>query len=79
MLTAVLGVTVLYSRIEDETTVGQIAALAGVSRPRTSESLGRLDAAGVITWTPTRTRGKTGSSRVSLFSSAPDDDLDGVW
>lgn len=80
VLLAVLHVTALYSRVEDETTVGQLAQLANLSRQRTSESLARLDAAGVIAWTPTRTRGKTGASRVTLERRPPSDpDLDGVW
>lgn len=72
VLCACLVVTATYSRVEDSTSVGQLANLSGISRSRTSESLGRLDAAGVISWRPTCTAGAKGRSRLSLVAAAPD-------
>lgn len=72
VLLACIHLTTSYSKISDETSVGQVAGLSGVSRSRTSESLNRLAAAGVIAWEGTRTRGAQGASRVSLAGSSPD-------
>lgn len=68
VLLAVVSLTASYSRISDGTSVGQLSELAGLSYARTSESLGRLHDAGVITWEGTRHRG---ASRVSLESAGP--------
>lgn len=72
VLVACAAVTTSYSRVEDETTVGQLVDLSGLSRQSVSGSLARLSAAGVIRWQPTETRGKAGASRVSIAGGAPD-------
>jgi hypothetical protein len=56
VLCACLHLTALYSVTSDVTTLGQVAKLAGLSLPRTSESLGRLRDAGVIRWEGSRKR-----------------------
>lgn len=72
VLLAVINLTASYSKISDETSVGQVSELSGVSESRAAESLRRLDAAGVIVWKPTRTRGALGPSTVSLVGASPD-------
>lgn len=68
VLVACMVITASYSRTEDETSVGQLAQICGLSYARTSESLSRLHDAGVIVWQPTKTRRV---SRVSIVGAAP--------
>lgn len=72
VLAACFAITASYSLIEATTTVGQLSGLSGVSLAQTSKSLSRLNTAGVITWRPTRTRGATGASKLSLVGGSPD-------
>lgn len=66
VLTACLALTALYSRTAEQTSVGQVAEIGGLSISRTSESLNRLADCGVISWKPSRTRG---TSRLSLLDT----------
>ena len=72
VLLACAVLTASYSRTGDNTSVGQIASMCGLSYARTSESLVRLADAGVIVWRGTRTRGASGASRVSLVGAIID-------
>lgn len=53
---ACVVLTASWSKTHDHVFVEQIAAFAGVSRGRTSESLRRLATLNVITWVPSNTR-----------------------
>jgi len=54
---AALSLTAGQSVFANSTSVGQLAGLAGLSVKRASEALNALHRYGVVTWTPTRTRG----------------------
>lgn len=67
VLLACAVLTASYSRTRENTSVGQIASMCGLSYARTSESLVRLADAGVIVWRGGR---RPGTSRLSLLDTA---------
>jgi len=67
VLLGVFQMTASYSRLEERCSASQIGDVMGVSRPRASESLGRLNCLRVIGWHP---GGLNTDSRVSLVDFA---------
>jgi hypothetical protein len=63
VFSAVLTLTMSYSRFWDWTSIGQLAGIAQLTAKRTSELVNALARYGVVAWMPTRVRD---TSRVDL-------------